>query len=112
MWCHVLFLVPFVLAGLFVFLPWTTALPIAVVLGVGTAVIISAAWRALRQPVAIGREAVVGGRGEAVSDVNPEGLVRVHGELWLAAAEQPVAKGQPVEVVDVAGAKVRVRPWT
>src|SRR5437879_11035560 len=112
MWCHLLVLVPVVLAGLFVFLPWTTALPVAVALGVGTTLVISAAWQAMRRQVAIGREAEVGRRGEAVSDVNPEGLVRLRGELWLAEAQPPVSKGQGVEVVEVGGAKVRVRPWS
>jgi len=47
-----------------------------------------------------------------VSDVNCEGLVRLRGELWVAEARQPVSKGQRVEVLDVSGAKVTVRPWS
>ena len=112
MWCHLLLLAPLIIAGLFVFLPWTIALPLATFVAVPTAFIGYAGWRALRQPVATGVEALRGRRGEAVSDLNPEGLVRLRGELWLGEASQPLAKGQPVEVVEVAGAKVRVRPWT
>ena len=112
MWCHLLLLVPLILAGLFPFLPWTTALPIAGLLGGGTALVVYYGWRAMRQPVATGRDALLGGQGEAVSDLNPEGLVRLRGELWLAEARPPVSKGQPVEVVEVTGAKLAVRPWS
>jgi membrane-bound serine protease (ClpP class) len=93
MWCHLLLLVPVAIAGVFWFLPWTTALPMAVVLTAGTAMVVAVAWRAMRRPVATGREAMVGRAGEAVSDVSPEGLVRLRGELWLAEARQPVSKG-------------------
>lgn len=112
MWCHLLLLAPLVIAGLFVFLPWTTALPLGALVAVPTALIAYAGWRALRQPVVTGAEALRGRRGEAVSDLNLEGLVRLRDELWLGEASQPLAKGQPVEVVEVVGAKVRVRPWT
>ena len=103
--------VPLVIAGLFLFLPWTTALPIALVVGIGTAVIGYYSARALRQPIATGKEAMIGQAGEVVSDLNPEGLVRVGGELWVADAPEPIAKGTRVQVAEVSGAKIRVRPW-
>ena len=112
MWCHLLLLVPVIMAALFVFFPWTTALAIAAPLGVATALIAYAGWRALRQPVMTGAEGLRGSRGEAVSDLTPEGLVRLGDELWLAEARPPVGKGQPVEVLEVVGARVRVRPWS
>jgi membrane-bound serine protease (ClpP class) len=112
MWCHLLLLMPIAIAGLLWFLPWTTAVPMVAVLVAGTATVIAVAWRATRQPAAIGRESMIGRGGEAVSDVNPEGLVRLHGELWLAAAWRPVSRGQRVEVVEVSGAKLLVRPWS
>lgn len=112
MWCHLLLLAPLVIAGLFVFLPWTTALPLGALVAVPTALIVHAGWRAMRQPVVTGAEGLRGSRGEALGDMNLEGFVRLRGELWLGDALQPIAKGQPVEVVEVVGAKVRVRPWT
>ncbi len=112
MWCHLLLLAPVVIAGLFLVLPWTTALPIALVVAAGTVAIVYQGWRAVRQPVATGPEALLGGPAEAVSDLAPDGLVRVRGELWLAEARPPVAKGQRVQVVEIAGAKLTVRPWS
>lgn len=108
-WCHVL--VPLVIVGLFVFLPWTTALPVALVLGIGTAAIAYYSARALRQPPVTGMEVMVGRAGEAVSDLTPQGLVKVGGELWVAEAPDPISKGVRVQIVEVRGAKIRVRPW-
>lgn len=109
-WCHLLLGVPVVIAALFVFLPWAMALPIALLLGIGTAVIVYHGVRALRQPAVTGKEAMVGVVGEAVSDLIPEGLVRVGSELWVSEAVEPVSKGDRVEVLEVSGAKMRVRP--
>lgn len=108
-WCHLLLVVPVVIAALFIFLPWVVALPVALVLGLGTAVIVYQGARALRQPVVTGKEAMIGATGEAVSDLALEGLVRVGGELWVAEAPQPITKGTRVEVLEVSGAKMWVR---
>ena len=45
----------------------------------------------------------------ARTDLAPEGKVFVHGELWHARADAPVAAGTPVEVVAVEGLMLRVR---
>lgn len=53
---------------------------------------------------------LVGLVGEARDDLNPEGWVFVHGELWWARAEEPpIARGEAVEVVAQEGRKLRVR---
>lgn len=111
-WCHLLLGVPLVIAGLFLFFPWTTALPVALVLAIGTAVIAYYSAQALRQPPVTGKEAMIGSLGHAVSDLNPEGLVRVGGELWVAETPEPITEGARVQVLEVQGAKLRVRPWS
>ncbi len=56
---------------------------------------------------------LVGLVGEARDDLQPEGWVFVHGELWWAEAEDPpIARGEPVQVVGQAGRKLRVRRLT
>lgn len=112
MWCHLLLLVPLIIAGLFVFLPWTAALPISGLLAGGTALIVYYGWLAMRRRVTTGLEALVGVHGEAATDLNPEGLIRLRGELWVAEARQPVPKGERVEVLDARGMKLLVRPWS
>ena len=58
----------------------------------------------------IGVEALTGMKGVVVEDLNPEGFVRLGGELWRARAlKPPVRKGQEVEVVRVDGLMLVVR---
>lgn len=48
--------------------------------------------------------------GQARDDLNPEGWVFVHGELWWARAEDPpIARGERVRVVAQEGRRLRVR---
>ena len=68
------------------------------------------AWRVRRRPVRTGIEGLLHERGVARSALAPSGKVFVHGELWDAAAEQPVAAGESVEVVAVRGMTLAVRP--
>lgn len=50
---------------------------------------------------ASGEEGIVGERGQAVSDIDPNGRVYVHGEYWSASSTDTIAEGEPVEVVNV-----------
>jgi membrane-bound serine protease (ClpP class) len=60
--------------------------------------VISLAVRSqLRRP-STGAEGMVGEVGEAVTDIDPKGKVRVVGELWDARCGRPVRKGEPVIV--------------
>jgi membrane-bound serine protease (ClpP class) len=61
-----------------------------------------------RQRVTTGEEGLVGEIGEAVSDVNPEGRVFVHGEIWNARSRAPILKGSRVKVVGVQGMMLEV----
>lgn len=48
-----------------------------------------------------GPEGLVGLRGTALTDLNPEGKVFVHGEYWNARSGEVVRKGERIEVVKV-----------
>jgi membrane-bound ClpP family serine protease len=67
----------------------------------------------LRQPQT-GAEGMIGAQGEVIASISSDhkGWVRVHGELWQAAADEFIAKGAVVEVVAVEGLLLRVRPQT
>lgn len=60
--------------------------------------------------VTTGQEGLVTERGVARSPLAPSGKVFVHGELWDATSREPIAPGEPVEVVAVQGLKLEVRP--
>ena len=65
-----------------------------------------------RRPVSTGPEALIGRLGEAVTDVERDGLVRHGGELWTALVPNGVRipKGSPVVITEVQGVKLVVRP--
>ena len=64
--------------------------------------------RALRRRPLLGVSGLVGQTGVARGALAPEGQVSVHGELWRAVADRPLADGTPVTVVDVQGLTLRV----
>jgi membrane-bound serine protease (ClpP class) len=59
--------------------------------------------------VKTGTEGLVNRSGVARTDLTPLGKVFIHGEIWNAVAEEPVAAGAPVQVVAVEGMRLRVR---
>ncbi len=89
-------------------LEWITAVSLLTLAAVG--VLMTAAWRARRRPVVTGREGLLHERGVARSEMRPQGRVFIHGEIWNAVAEQPVAEGEAVEVVAVRDMTLAVRP--
>ncbi len=67
-------------------------------------------WRAYDSRL---REPMVGLRGSAREKLDPSGYVSIRGELWHAqvAEDFPAAdKGQTVEVIEVRGLTLMVRP--
>jgi membrane-bound serine protease (ClpP class) len=64
----------------------------------------------LRRRVQTGAEALVGMRGKVVEACEPDGRVRVRGELWNATSAVPVAEGGSVTVTAVDGLTLTVEP--
>ncbi len=61
--------------------------------------------------VKTGLEALVGSRGIAVTDLKPNGEIRVMGEFWQATAQGAwVNNGEKVEVVGMEGMFLTVKP--
>ncbi len=60
----------------------------------------------------IGREWMIGEEGEAVTTVDPDGVVRVRGALWRARTNRatPLALHESVRVVEVDGLLLEVEP--
>ena len=66
--------------------------------------------RALRAQPMPGMTNMVGTRGETVSTLTPDGLVKIRGELWAAtAANGNIVNGRDVTVVAQSGLKLVVR---
>ena len=61
--------------------------------------------------VKTGKEALIGAKGVATTDLKPKGEVRVMGEFWQATAKDTaIANGQAVEVVGMEGMFLVVKP--
>jgi membrane-bound serine protease (ClpP class) len=61
--------------------------------------------------VKTGKEALVGAKGIATTDLKPNGEVRVTGEFWQATVKEgDIAAGQTVEVVGMEGMFLVVKP--
>lgn len=69
------------------------------------------AVKAQKQRSVTGVAGMVDEVGQALTSIEPGGVGRVqtHGEIWTATAEEPIAAGEKVRVVDVKGLLLTVR---
>lgn len=80
--------------------------------GLFFAFVVTKAVSAQRWPVVTGSEGLIGQMAEARSDLMPEGMVFVKGELWTAVARgKPMHRGEWVRVIDRRGFRLMVEPW-
>jgi membrane-bound serine protease (ClpP class) len=91
---------------------WPTLLAGALVMAAGVTALLRMVVRAQRLASVTGDAGMIGQSGEAVTDLSPEGWVRVAGERWRAVAEEAVETGQRVQVAAVDGLTLRVRKRT
>jgi membrane-bound serine protease (ClpP class) len=78
---------------------------LALLIGLFFAFGMAAVVRAHRKKPEAGREELIGKRGRVVQDIAPEGMIRVHGELWRAVSKDgnPIKVGEDVVVVEIRG---------
>jgi membrane-bound serine protease (ClpP class) len=88
--------------------PWTLV-PVILVFAAFTIGLVRLVLQAQRRRAQTGREGLVAQRGQAASDLAPEGWVVVQGECWRARASERVAAGETVVVEAVEGLLLRVR---
>lgn len=67
-------------------------------------------WYSKRRRATTGAEGLVGVAGVAVTVCNPEGLIRVEGELWTAVCAEGAQPGDRVVVQRVEGLTLIVAP--
>jgi membrane-bound serine protease (ClpP class) len=73
--------------------------------------IFAAGFKAQFRRVKTGKEALIGARGVATTDLKPKGEVRVMSEFWEATAKDTtIAAGQDVEVIGMEGMTLVVKP--
>jgi membrane-bound serine protease (ClpP class) len=96
------------LAILFVDPPWRWVIIGALLLTDVFQIAIWLRWRKKRSITGI--ESLVGQGGRAVTTLDPEGQVRVRGQLWSAHSTERVEVGDDVTVTAVDGLKLQVAP--
>ncbi len=88
--------------------PWAVVLIFLALAAIGI-FIVQLIWKAHKRRVATGYEDIVGHAAEVRTDLNPEGLVFLEGELWTAVSESGQIKaGEEVKVSRVDGLKLFV----
>ena len=88
------------------------ALGVTVPVALLTVFLMRLVLKSRRWKTTTGKEEMLGAEGvvTAALPVQGEGMVRVHGELWRAAAASPVPEGALVRVTRVEGLKLFVEP--
>jgi membrane-bound serine protease (ClpP class) len=78
---------------------------IAILLGLFFAFGVVAIIRDRRRKVRTGREEIIGEVGKVVRELSPEGMIKVHGELWKAVSKdgRKIKVGEVVRVVGMNG---------
>jgi membrane-bound serine protease (ClpP class) len=73
--------------------------------------IAGAGLRAQLRPAKVGAETLVGQTTKALTAIDAKGgKVFIEGEHWNAMSDTPIAAGQDVEIVDVKGLMLKVKP--
>ncbi len=76
-------------------------IPVAIGISLIFIFLITLAIRAHIKKVHTGKEGLIGEIGKAQTDIDPEGKVFVHGELWQAESSEKILKDSKVRVVEV-----------
>ena len=87
-----------------------TALIVSVPIGLIAIFLMTLVMRARRNRVTTGSEGMIGEIGVARTQLEPNGKVFVHGELWNAIARTSVAEGTRVRVSGIDGLHLIVEP--
>lgn len=90
-------------------LSWGSILSVAILSMIFFLGVLSYAVKAQLSKVRTGKEGLINEIGIARTDVNGGGKVFLHGELWNARADEHIAAGERVTVVEVRGMTLRVK---
>jgi membrane-bound serine protease (ClpP class) len=92
-------------------LPLGLIIPATVVTSLFFLLVVGAGLRAQFLPVKMGREAMIGRKGEAITAIDASGgRILLDGENWNAVSQTPVAPGALVEIEHLEGLTLRVKP--
>ncbi|MDD3180513.1 MAG: nodulation protein NfeD [Opitutaceae bacterium] len=86
-------------------------IPATIITAAFFTLVVGAGLRAQLLPVKAGRETMRGKTVPALTSIDAQdGWVRVEGEDWSARSDTPIRAGQTVEIVEVQGLTLKVKP--
>lgn len=91
-------------------LSWSVILPVVVLGGGFTFLIVTFGVKSLRKRTTTGSEGLIGMTGVSKTDLSPRGQIFVHGELWDAISDQPLKAGAHIQVTKIDGLTLHVKP--
>lgn len=65
-------------------------------------------YKAQQMKSMTGMEGLIGDVGTARTDIDNQGEVNIHGEIWKAFSDEPISAGESVEIVSVSGLKLNI----
>jgi membrane protein implicated in regulation of membrane protease activity len=107
---HLLLFLPLLALVLFFVLPWWLALPLYVLILIGS---LFGYWKALQAqhlPPRTGGRAMIGDRAVVIKVRRGKNQVQYRGEIWDAVCPEPLRRGQEVIIESVDGLTLRVVP--
>jgi membrane-bound serine protease (ClpP class) len=88
---------------------WSAVLPAVAAMAVGTLLLVRLVVQSQRRHSVTGVAGMLGARGVADTELQPEGWVLLMGERWRGVADAPLPAGSPVQVTSVDGLRLRVK---
>ncbi|MEW6388507.1 MAG: nodulation protein NfeD [Thermodesulfobacteriota bacterium] len=88
---------------------WTVLIPTVVIISLFFIAVAGLVFRSHLRRSMTGSAGLVGEKGVAFTDLDPNGQVFVHGEYWQAMSEVPIQAGEPIEVIKVINLKLLVQ---
>ena len=107
--CHLILMMPLLGIGLFYVLPLAWAAPLYGAVLMVSAVLYGLIYRAHRQPVASGKESMLGREVVATESFQVQGRVRYQNVLWKARSPEPLASGDRATIVGMHGMTLLVQ---
>ncbi|MDX1583083.1 MAG: nodulation protein NfeD [Thermoanaerobaculia bacterium] len=89
---------------------WITALSVSIPLGLIAIFLVTLVIRAHKRQTITGEEGMIGEVGRAETAIDPTGRVFVHGEIWNARSDVPIASGTEIVVRAVKDLLLTVEP--
>ena len=94
----------------FVAISWNIIIPAVILTAAFFIFAIGLGIKAQRRKPVTGAQGIIGEVGEAITDINPEGQVHVHGETWTAtSAEGKIKAGTKIKVERIDNLRLTIR---